>query len=157
MRKQLLKTLATISFLIAIAIVPFRSAQAQTIAYRLKANIPFDFIVTDKTLPAGEYFITRTRQYSSDDVITISNVDGRVVMVLLTNSVQTLTPKKQGVVVFQRYGNQHFLNQIWAAGSSVGKVLLKSRSERALERETKNIARTEVPAKATVSVVAVPQ
>jgi hypothetical protein len=71
MRKQLLKALATISFLIAVAIVPVRSAQAQTLAYRVRANIPFDFIVADKTFPAGEYYIYRTRQYSGDDVVTV--------------------------------------------------------------------------------------
>jgi hypothetical protein len=154
MRTQLLKSLATISFLIAISIVPFGSVQSQTIAYRLRANIPFDFIVTDKKLPSGEYFITRTRQYASDDVLTISSVDGHVVAILLTNSVQTVAPKKQGVVLFNRYGNQHFLNEVWPAGSSTGKALLKSRVERELEREAKNIARNGTDkAPATVTVI----
>src|SRR5262245_55748445 len=156
MRKQLLKALVTISFLIAIAIVPVQSAQAQSLVYRVRANIPFDFIVDDKTFPAGEYFISRTRQYSSDDVLTISSLKGRTLAVHLTFGVETLTPKKQGVVVFNRYGNQHFLSQVWVAGSSTGRVLTKGRSERDLEREVKNIARTgtdKAPATVTVSIV----
>ena len=160
MRKQLLKALTTISFLIAIAIVPVPSAHAQSLVYRVRANIPFDFIVNDKTFPAGEYFISRTRMYSSDDVLTISTVEGRALVVHLTFGVQTLTPKKQGVVVFIRYGNQHFLSQVWVAGSTTGRALIKGRSERELERESKNIARTgadKAPATVTVSVVGSPQ
>ena len=72
MRKQLLKALTTISFLIAIAIVPVPSAHAQSLVYRVRANIPFDFIVDDKTFPAGEYFISRTRQYSSSLAVHLS-------------------------------------------------------------------------------------
>lgn len=158
MRKQILKALATISFLIAIAIVPVRSAHAQSLVYRVRANIPFDFIVDDKTFPAGEYFISRTRQYSIDDVLTISSLEGRLLAVHLTFRVETLTPKKQGVVVFTRYGNQHFLSQVWVAGSTTGRVLTKGHSERELERESKNIARTGTDkATVTVSVVGGPQ
>jgi len=160
MRKQLLKTLATISFLIAVAIVPVRSAHGQSLAYRVRANIPFDFIVADKTLPAGEYFVSRTRQYSGDDVLTISTVDGRALAVRLTVGVQSLTPKKQGVLVFHRYGNQHFLSQVWPRGSSMGRSLLRSRTERELERDAKNIARQQgdkTPATATVSIVGSPE
>lgn len=105
MRKQLLKTLATISFLIAIAIVPAQYAQGQTLAYRLRVSIPFDFIVADKEFPAGEYLISRTWQYASDDLITISSVDGRTLAVRLTSTVRALNPKSKGAVVFHHYGN----------------------------------------------------
>jgi hypothetical protein len=156
MRKQLLKTLAILSFLIAVAIMPVQSAQAQSLAYRVRANIPFDFIVGNETLPAGDYYIYRTRQYSSDNVLTISTVEGRVLAVRLTNGVQTLTPKKEGVLIFKRYGNKHFLSQVWIAGSTFGRAFLQSRSERELEREVKSIGRLngeKVPAAMTVSVV----
>jgi len=160
MRKQLLKTLATISFLIAVAIVPVRTAHGQTLVYRVRANIPFDFTVADKTLPAGEYFISRTRQYSNDDVLTFTAADGRSLAMRLTFGVQSLTPKKQGLLVFHRYGNQHFLYQVWPAGSSMGRILIRSRAERELEREAKNIAQQhgeKAPATAVVSVVGSPE
>lgn len=149
MRKLLLKTLTAISFLIAVAIVP---AQSQTLAYRLKANIPFDFVVADKTLPAGEYFIIRTRQFSGDDMLTISNADGHRLAVLLTSSVQSLTPKKEGVMLFHRYGDQHFLSQVWPAGATIGRNFSRSRSERELERKAEHIARTGSE-KASVTVM----
>ena len=50
MKKQLFALLG-LGLLLATA-----SAFAQTVA--LKANIPFSFIVTGKTLPAGEYTIS---------------------------------------------------------------------------------------------------
>ncbi len=157
MRKQLLKTLAGISFLIAVAILPVSSAHAQTIDYRLRANIPFDFVVANQTLPAGEYFFARTRQYAGDSLVTISNLDGRALAVTLTSTAQTLTPKSRGVMVFNRYGTQHFLSQVWPAGTTIGRAVLKTRNERNLEREAKNIARKatdKAPATETVSVIA---
>jgi hypothetical protein len=130
------------------------------LVYRLTADIPFDFIVADKTLPAGEYSITRTRQFSGDDMLTISNADGRRLAILLTSSVQSLTPKKHGVMVFHRYGNQHFLSEVWPAGATIGRTLFKSRNERDLEREAEKIVRTgseKAPATVTVDVVGLPR
>ena len=160
MRKQLLKTIAIGSLLLVVAIVPVRSAQAQTLANGIRAKIPFDFIVGDETLSAGDYYIYRTRQYSSDDVLTISTVEGHVAAVRLTNGAQALSPKEQSVLVFNRYGNKYFLSQVWIAGSNMGRVFLRSRSERELERDVKSFARLsgdKVPATTTVSVVAGPQ
>ena len=156
MRKQRLKILVAISFLIAIAIVP---AQGQMLVYRLKANIPFDFIVADKTFPAGEYCITRTRQFSADDMLTISSADGHRLAIILTSSVESLTPKKHGVMVFHRYGNQHFLSEVWPAGATIGRTPFKSRGERELKREAEKVVRTgseKAPATVTVNVVNVP-
>jgi hypothetical protein len=142
MRKQLVKKLATISFLIAIAIVPIRFAQGESLAYGLRINIPFDFNVGDKQLPAGEYVIRRTQQHSDDSALTISSVDGSAVIVRLTSAVQTLDPKHRGMLVFHRYEDQHFLFQVWAAGSSTGRVFTRSRSERDAARRVLSMAPT---------------
>jgi len=55
--------------------------------------------------------------------------------------------------VFHRYGNTYFLSQIWMAGESTGRELLKTREERALERELKVIALNQ-PAFEVVEVIA---
>lgn len=160
MRKQVLKTLATISFLIAIAVVPVRSAQGQSLVYGLRVNIPFDFIVADKQFPAGEYVISRLRHYSNDSVLTISSVNGRAQIVRLTTAVQTLDPRDDGRVVFHRYGEQHFLFQVWPAGTSTGRAFTKSRLEREAAQRVRNIARDlteESPATETVTIVGGPR
>jgi len=52
------------------------SANAQSLQYRLTANIPFDFSVAGKKLPAGKYWINRAQQGSGDMVVQISSTDG---------------------------------------------------------------------------------
>lgn len=160
MRKQLVKKLATISFLITIAIVPLRFAHGQSLANGLRVNIPFDFNVGDKQFPAGEYVIRRTLQYSNDSVLTISSVDGRAVVVRLTSPVQTLDPKQRAMVVFHRYEDQHFLFQVWAAGTTTGRVFTKSRSERDAARRIQSRAPAltgKAPMTETVTVFGGPQ
>ena len=43
---------------------------------------------------------------------------------------------EQGKLVFHKYGNQYFLAQVWIPGYKALE-LAKSKSERAIERETK--------------------
>jgi hypothetical protein len=54
----------------------------------------------------------------------------------LTNSAQSLDPKHVDTLVFHRYGDQHFLYQVWPAGGTNGRELVKSRNERELRRKT---------------------
>jgi hypothetical protein len=39
--------------------------------------------------------------------------------------------------VFNRYGDQYFLSQVWIAGSDTGRDLFQSRNERSLAKESK--------------------
>lgn len=133
MKKQLVNVLAKFGFLSVIALVTaVGSAQGQSLAYKLRANIPFDFVVADRKLPAGEYSIGRVRQDSGDSFLLISSVDGRANAIRLSNPVESRVAKNEGTLVFHRYGDQYFLFQVWPSGSTVGRELFKSRSERNL-------------------------
>src|SRR5206468_8849752 len=101
MKKQLAKTLTKIG-LLAVMAMTVGSAQGQSLAHRIRVNIPFDFIVADKKLPAGEYSIGRVLQFSDDSVLVINSVDDRVTAVRLTSRVETLAPKDEGTLVFHR-------------------------------------------------------
>ena len=85
------------------------SAQGHSLAYQIRANIPFDFIVADKKLPAGEYSISRAKQEIGDAFLRISSIDGRANAILSTILVQTLDAKDDGTLVFHRYGDHYFL------------------------------------------------
>jgi hypothetical protein len=135
MKKRLVNMLTKFGFLSVIALVTaVGSAQAQSLAYKLRANIPFDFVVADKKLSAGEYSIGRTRQDSDDNVLQISSVDGRGNAIRSSTPVESRVLKNKGTLVFHRYGDQYFLSQVWPAGASTGRQLAKSRSEREIER-----------------------
>jgi hypothetical protein len=100
------------------------SAYAQTAA--LKANIPFNFIVTGKSLPAGEYTIQSVS--TSDRVLVIRGADKSANMVM-ANACESARPSDKTKLVFHRYGDRYFLSQIWTAGNSSGAELPQSRRE----------------------------
>src|SRR5687768_8463705 len=106
MKQQLSIALTKLTFLGVILFIA-TSAQGQSLSTVVRVNIPFDFIVADKTFEAGE---------------------------CLTHSVQRPIPNAKNTLVFHRYGNQYFLKQIWAAGATSGRQMFKSRKESELER-----------------------
>jgi hypothetical protein len=87
-------------------------------------------------LVAGEYFIQRADP-SGDVIMLVRSADGRTKLFRMSNAVESLDPKRQITLVFHRYGNQHFLAQVWPAGATTGRELPKSRTERALERQAR--------------------
>ena len=153
MKKRLVKALTTVSFAMTLAMLSFGSAQGQSSQYPIRFHIPFEFQVAEKKLPAGDYFVGRVLEHSSTTALTISSVDGRHTAIRLTSPVQTLTAKKRGTLVFHRYGEQHFLFQVWPAGAQTGRVLPKSRSERELEQKVQDVAGTLTKPSSTTETV----
>jgi hypothetical protein len=114
------------------------SANAQTLQYRLTANIPFDFSAAGEKLPAGKYLIKRAQQSDGDLVVQISSADGHSSVTRLTIPLSAKQPVKNGILVFNRYGNEYFLSEIWPAGGVTGRELHKSRAERELARKAQD-------------------
>lgn len=113
--------------------------KAQSLQYKLTANIPFDFTVIDKKLPAGKYSISRAQNSNGDMVIQIVSADGEENVSRLTIPVLTRDPVKRGTLVFHQYGDEYFLSEIWPAGGTTGRELPKSRSEREVERKNSDV------------------
>ena len=110
------------------------SAKAQS-GSGLRANIPFDFTVAGKTFTAGHYSITRASQTSGDLVLEVNGLDNHSRVFPITSRLQTQTPRDQSVLIFHRYGDEYFLAQVWAAGSTTGRAFAKSRRERQLQQQ----------------------
>jgi hypothetical protein len=121
------------------------TAKAQSLQYTLTVNIPFDFTVTDKKLPAGKYTIGRAQQANGDLVVLISRADGSDSVARLTIPVVTRDPADEGMLVFHQYEDQYFLFEIWPAGGHTGRALPKSRAERDLEKSGQDVKVAQVP------------
>lgn len=157
MKIHIVKVITKVSLLAAILLVTsVTSTQGQSLAYRIKANIPFDFSVGEKRLPAGTYSVSRMSQNSGDTVIAITGEDGRPKAIGLSNSAQRLDARSQATLVFRQYGDQYFLFQVWPAGATLGREFSKSRSEREIR---KNLLANSSPATMveTVTIVGVLQ
>ena len=108
------------------------SAQSERIRV---TNIPFSFIVGQKTLPAGEYTVEPNRK-DSDNVWLVQSKEGHASALFTTNTVRVGETQEEAKLVFHKYGGLYFLSQIWTAGDAAGRELLTPRLERQLAKNT---------------------
>ncbi len=136
MKKQVLKTITILSLLLVLAAV---SVNAQQLSENsIAVNIPFDFAVDETKLPAGNYTLRRIALTSSYDRLVIQSADGLGdTHTGMTRPNRASEVQKQSKLVFNRYGDQYFLSQVWMAGSDTGRDLFQSRNERNLAKESK--------------------
>jgi len=132
------------------------SVQAQSLQYRIRVNIPFDFSIANKKLPAGNYSIGRAIQNSDNSVLSILDGRGHTREARLSIPVLAAEAKNQATLVFHRYGDEYFLYQVWTAGETTGRQFFKSSAERALENQRMtNQSSGKVTPKMTVETVTV--
>jgi hypothetical protein len=89
----------------------------------LKASIPFSFIVGNQSFPAGDYTIS-TVQVQARDVILLQSSDGQRASFAPTHPSYLAGPSAQTKLIFQHYGSEYFLSQIWTQGISNGRELV---------------------------------
>src|SRR5215510_10002586 len=128
MKKLALNISILLSLIISLSAI---SVYAQSRTLISKVEIPFDFSIRDKTLPAGIYSVERIFQ----DTLLIRSEDGQEACVSLTMPVRAKETPETARLLFHRYEKTYFLFQIWESDSDDGRQLLKSRAERSIERD----------------------
>jgi hypothetical protein len=134
MRKQALRAVTMLVSIIVLAFATAVVSNAQSGEKKLRANIPFDFVVGNKTLPAGAYSLGKVT--ANADGILIRSRDGEHNAIRLTNTVSSNAPKRKTTLSFLRYGDTYYLAEVWIAGSSEGREMVKSKAERELARNS---------------------
>ena len=151
MKKQVVKGITMLTIIVAIALgTAVVSANAQS-ARTVISNVPFEFVVGDTTLPAGEYRITR----ALGNALTIQTGEAKGSASRLTNEIEPRANKRHARLVFHRYGERYFLAEVWSGADSMGRQLLKSRQERAIERENSSLASKTEQAECGYAIVEV--
>jgi len=132
MRKQLLKGFTILTGIMAFAMVAaVASANGQT----TRSSVPFDFIVADKALPAGDYTVGSIS--SGSDALVIRGTDGNGALRL---TMQAEGSSDHAKLVFHRYGQRYFLAEVWNGEGRTGRKLAPCRQERAIQKELSSIA-----------------
>jgi len=120
-----------------IVLAVFTTVIAHAQGSTMSVTIPFDFAVAGKTLPAGEYYFQRNMDNSR--VVTQIRSRERTLSIYLpqTHPVQDLEVQldSKSKLVFNKYGDQFFLSQVWIFGRKTGEELPKTVNERRLQRE----------------------
>jgi hypothetical protein len=135
MKKEFLKGFTMFVLLVVLAFATAAvSAQPQSAtASRVIANIPFEFNVGYKTMPAGEYSVQTVE--SAGDALLIKNANASMFALRLSQATIPSKNKTRAHLVFNRYGERYFLAEVWNGIDDTGRQLLKSQEERAVERE----------------------
>jgi len=119
-------TTKTLWMVVAIAALMSVSAIADE-TNAIKANVPFDFMVGNQSVPAGEYIFA---QNGSWNMIQISSWDTRTVLRVLRHPAGNNMTSSPYALVFNKYGNRYFLKQVWAGNGVMGVQFPTSRAEK---------------------------
>ncbi len=107
----------------------------------IRAEVPFAFHAGKLVFPPGSYVFT-VDQSSEPGLLTIQDRNGPEHELLLTVPEHRRTgPAPETKLVFDRYGNDHFLAQVWVAGLDEGRAIPKAE----VERERAALATKEMP------------
>ena len=115
--------------LVLALIVSAPMAQAQA---RTKAQVPFDFNLEQKLMPAGAYEIASM----SNNVLAVRNLDtreGQLLIEPMKKHASQAAEIPHAKLVFRKYGDQYFLAEIWNGQSSIGVAFPESKREKELQ------------------------
>ncbi len=114
--------------LLAVLLLATGLAGAQMAYQPVKANIPFDFMAGNRSLPAGEYKVAM-----ASDIGVLSLIGGPTDKALVgSNAIEANAPSGKTKLIFHRYGDRYFLCQIWIEGESRGREVPQTRLEKEL-------------------------
>jgi hypothetical protein len=67
--------------------------------------------------------------------LLVRSDDGQFAEITCTHDVRDSRPSSGGKLIFNRYGSQYFLAELWFAGEMTGNGVFKSDREEAVARE----------------------
>jgi hypothetical protein len=127
MNKQTLQ----LALLCLLAASTVTRAHAQS---KIAVKVPFDFSISDKTFPAGEYSVSSSRDR---DHLIVQDSAGKPVFIGIANPITGRRVGSTGMVVFHCYDARCFLSEFWTPFRENGSQLLPSRREAALAKRKK--------------------
>lgn len=142
MKKQIIKSIVAVSFLVLVSIV---SSNAQTHS-QIAVNVPFDFYVKNQKFTAGKYLIESLNPRSNQTNLVIRQKDGeaKMVVMMLPLTVNGERSEAKPILIFNSYGSTYFLSEIRNPVENFGAQLLKTKEEKNLARQFGNPTREAV-------------
>jgi hypothetical protein len=101
---------------------------------RITVKVPFNFLISDRTFPAGQYSVS-----SSRNQLTVQDSTGKQVFIGIANPVSGRRVGETGQIVFHCYDNRCFLSEFWTPTRDNGNQLLPSRYEAELAKHRRGM------------------
>jgi hypothetical protein len=128
MKKNLAKVMAAAAMAVVLTTAVAANAQSSG---RMKVNVPFNFVVENDRLPAGDYTIEKV----ANGRLRIQSSDGRTTATVLALRKQGKKTAEAAHFIFHHYGSEYFLANIWTPGQESGWELMQGRLEMELARK----------------------
>ena len=125
MKRQALKMIAMLTLFVMLGATLVYS-QPDPI---LRVDIPFNFVVAGKLLPAGEYLVGRGNP-NDQSLLVMQNTNRRISLVTGTILIGGRDIQDKSKLVFHQYGDHYFLAQVWTAQQDTGSRLIPTRAEK---------------------------
>ena len=100
---------------------------------RIEVQIPFSFVLKDRTLSSGKYVVERTDP-GRPNILTLTSVDKSVVRVVLAQRVEKNDPSTASSLVFINREGKLYLFQVWSVGSMNGAQVPSALGKRSNDR-----------------------
>ncbi len=94
-----------------------------------EVQVPFDFVIKDRTYEAGRYRIGRLNQVNPDTLV-LKTATGKTLVIFQTQRLSSRAPIRLSKLTFSRYGEMYFLDGIHASSESYESRLPSVKSER---------------------------
>lgn len=117
----------------------------------LVVAVPFDFVVGNRTMPAGSYrfqiVFGSPRQNDTVGVLAVRSLDGRYYASTLTSVAAGNAPADGPKLVFSHAGDRASLSQLWEQGNPMGLKLRAPATETEIAVEHADDTLTIIPSR----------
>jgi len=110
----------------------------------LDADIPFQFHVGTRELPAGKYRV-HVLDEANLRVMQITSADGSTSALFQVEDSDAKSAPAQSELIFNKYGDNYFLSKLYDEGNPSGSQVIESRYEKQLSKGAV-VAQEHVPA-----------
>ena len=131
MKKNLAGMVATMSLAMVTLMLATAVPMLAQSSGPMKVTVPFNFVVENDRLQAGEYTIERI----ANRRLRIHSSDGKVSTSFIAIPAQGKDTLEQAHFIFHRYGGEYFLAKIWTPGQNVGWEVMQGKLETELARK----------------------
>jgi hypothetical protein len=122
-------------------------AAAQLIgSTKVVAEVPFEFMVANKIVPAGECFVEAATM--DGKTLVIRNTEAKVALLSTSSQSEGKQEASHYALVFKHYGDRYFLSAIKLQGSNITYRLPESKVE--AELRAQNAPATEETLRASL-------
>lgn len=127
---------------LVLTLLPMFAAAQLSPSDRIVTNVPFDFMIASKIVPAGEWILQMPSGVRA--TLMLNNVDERTSLYSMAAADESKIPASKYALVFHKYGERYFLSEVKLEGSRTMYRLPQSKAEKEL------LARNAIPTETIV-------